>query len=907
MNQEDSNENIYRLNNIRDNGRSRFRNISKFYEGQNGGGINKSQSYNGLNNGGLNNGLNNRNYNSNNSDNSDYQSQSYNADLYSVPLYSSSSSSSSTSYSSSSSSSYSSSSSSSSLTFSPFELRRAIYSTQQFFFTHQHPDGYWVAELEGDALLQSETILLLAFLGEEKSDLANQCAIHLLDTQLPDGGWGMYTGSKSDINNTVKAYFALKLTGHPSNADYMQKARVRALELGGVDCVNSFTRFYLAILGQIPHSVCPAVPPQIMLLPRWFPINIYSMSAWSRTIFVPLSIVSSLAPVRQIPHEFGIKEIFIETPDKWKPLVAPGKKQVSNPFSWDAFFRCCNSLMWACRKLGITPLRKKGIELAKQWTIEHCKNSDGPGAIYPPIIWGWIAFKSLGYADDSAEIKYFRNQLESHIIRNTKRGSVRIQPCKSPVWDTALTLKALMLGGLNATNPAVRKGLQWIRSRHIKQDGDWSKNVKNVKSNVGGWCFEFNNAFYPDSDDTAMALMVLAGRFDEAKTINKTPDNPLSTETSTATSAMSSTVSSTATSAVSSTAASAVSSSRQIILRLSEIRDAIERNDNNYKAGSLPPDLRLLDAESDNSFDNTVPSELDIAETTSALESGLRWLLAMQNKDGGWGAFDHGNNKEILCKVPFADHNAMIDPSTPDLTGRVMESLGRLGYRVGQSAVIDRVVSYMRKEQQADGSWFGRWGVNYIYGTWQALTGLTSVGIETDDPAVVAGASWLISHQHSSGGWGESPDSYFDASLRGYGTPTASQTAWALMGLIAAGKHNSDAVKQGIRFLLDRQREDGTWYEPEFTGTGFPLVFYLKYHYYSVYFPLMALSLYAAKSEVANVSEYENEIILSLTRVKVFSPEKEFYNNKRSDDKPEIFEITKPISIQIKNKKFSEK
>jgi squalene-hopene/tetraprenyl-beta-curcumene cyclase len=842
MNKNDSNENFYQPKNSYDNRQKRlFNKFSKFYDGLEGGGINNA-SYIDSNN--QNTGKNNSAYQSTSESESQSQSQSESQSM-------------------------------SELDISPSALRRAISSTQQFFFNHQHPDGYWVAELEGDALLQSETILLLAFLGELDSDLARQCAVHLLDTQLPDGGWGMYTGGKSDVNNTVKAYFALKLTGHPANADYMQKARVRALELGGVDNVNSFTRFYLAILGQIPHRVCPAVPPQMMLLPKWFPINIYSMSAWSRTIFVPLSIVSALAPVREIPHEFSIKEIFIKPPEKWKPLVAPGKQTVSNPFSWDNFFRCCNSIMWTCRKLGLTPLRKLALNSAKKWTLEHCKNSDGPGAIYPPIIWGWIAFKSLGYADDSPEVKYFRDQLHSHIIRNEKRDSVRIQPCKSPVWDTALTLKALMLGGLTPSNPAVKKGVQWIRSRHIKQDGDWSKNV-NVKTGVSGWCFEFNNAFYPDSDDTAMALMVLAGRFDEAKAIMQSSNSKSATD------------------------------SQKIML--SEIRDSIEdKTFDHGKAGVLPPELRLLATESNDSVEAAKSSMLDITETTSALESGLRWLLSMQNKDGGWGAFDHNNNREFLCKIPFADHNAMIDPSTPDLTARVMESLGRLGFRIGNSKTIDRVVAYIKREQKADGSWFGRWGVNYIYGTWQALTGLTSVGVNTNDSAIVSGADWLLSHQHPSGGWGESPDSYFDVSLKGHGTPTASQTAWAIMGLIAAGKQNENAVKRGIRFLLDRQRDDGTWYEPEFTGTGFPMVFYLKYHYYSVYFPLMALSIYAAKAEVSNAVAVENEIILKLQRVKIFSPENEFYNNARINDKPEKFEIVKPKSQSLEKSDSNEK
>jgi squalene-hopene/tetraprenyl-beta-curcumene cyclase len=305
------------------------------------------------------------------------------------------------------------------------------------------------------------------------------------------------------------------------------------------------------------------------------------------------------------------------------------------------------------------------------------------------------------------------------------------------------------------------------------------------------------------------------------------------------------------------------------------------------RTGGLPPDLRLTVGESAESMNEAKQNILDVADTSAALDSGLRWLLAMQNKDGGWGAFDKDNNKEFLCKVPFADHNAMIDPSTPDLTGRVMESLGRLGYRLGLNPEIDRVVAYMKKEQQADGSWFGRWGVNYIYGTWQALTGLSAVGVSADDPAVIAGANWLLAHQHPGGGWGESPDSYQDPSLRGRGNPTASQTAWAVMGLIASGRIDDPAVQRGIRFLLDRQRDDGTWYEPEFTGTGFPLVFYLKYHYYSVYFPLMAMSLYASKMKVVNVAICEKETILRLQKVRIFSPETDYYNNARPNDPAE--------------------
>jgi squalene-hopene/tetraprenyl-beta-curcumene cyclase len=336
--------------------------------------------------------------------------------------------------------------------------------------------------------------------------------------------------------------------------------------------------------------------------------------------------------------------------------------------------------------------------------------------------------------------------------------------------------------------------------------------------------------------------------------------------------------------------------------------------------GQLPPDLRVTSVESAGSLEEAKQNALDSLETASAMQSGLRWLLGMQNKDGGWGAFDRDNNKEILCKVPFADHNAMIDPSTPDLTGRVMESLGRLGFRVGDrksegrksggsnppdNSPIDRVVAYMRKEQQPDGSWFGRWGVNYIYGTWQALTGLSAVGVPADDPAVQAGANWLLAHQHSSGGWGESPQSYDCGSERGRGTPTASQTAWAVMGLIAAGKVDDPAVMRGIRFLLDRQRKDGTWFEPEYTGTGFPLVFYLKYHYYSVYFPLMALSLYAAKQRVPKLDIDEDESIVPMHRLRIFSPETGYYNNSRDDDPSPTHLAGTPLPEPSRNQKIA--
>jgi squalene-hopene/tetraprenyl-beta-curcumene cyclase len=304
--------------------------------------------------------------------------------------------------------------------------------------------------------------------------------------------------------------------------------------------------------------------------------------------------------------------------------------------------------------------------------------------------------------------------------------------------------------------------------------------AETVDAEPGAWCFEYHNDFYPDSDDTAMVLMALE---------------------------------------------------EQLI-------DGREPSDR------LPPELRLVAVETIDQA-KAAPDGVDLTgRTAAAIDRGAKWLLALQNDDGGWGAFDRNNNRRSLCYVPFADHNAMIDPSTPDLSGRVLECLGALGYRVGHPAV-DRAVEYLRRTQEPDGSWFGRWGVNYVYGTWQALTGLVAAAVPRDDAAVVAGANWLLACQQPCGAWGESPDTYADPALRGQGPPTASQTAWAVLGLLAAGLDDHSAVARGVQYLVDTQQLDGTWEEREFTGTGFPRVFYLRYHYYPIYFPLMALSRWA--------------------------------------------------------------
>ncbi len=649
---------------------------------------------------------------------------------------------------------------------------RAISRTRDWLIERQHADGHWVAELEGDTILESEYVLLLAFLGRHSGDVAHKAANYILKQQLPAGGWTTYPGGPVDVSVSVKAYFALKLTGHDPDSEPMQRARAAIRAHGGADAVNSFTRFYLALLGQISYEQCPAVPPEALLLPKFSPINLYRVSAWSRTIIVPLSIMWACQPKTDIEAALGISELFLKPPHQWPPLRCPGQKGGTGLLSWDRFFRTVDRGIKFFQRRGWLPLRRRALIAAERWMIDRFAGSQGLGAIFPPIVWSVIALRCLGYRDDSPEVKYCHEHLEGLII--AEGDTIRLQPCKSPVWDTALTLRALAAGGVPAEHPTARRAVDWLLRQEIRRTGDWSETVA---AQPAGWCFEYANEFYPDVDDTSMVVMALVSQLDSAIGL----------------------------------------------------------------PGNSPTALQLIDQTAVSTPGDARQRVAAIDQLAAASQRALDWVLAMQNRDGGWGAFDRDNNHEFLCHVPFADHNAMIDPSTPDLTGRVLEMLGQLGRRVGDP-VVDRAVAYMRRTQESDGSWFGRWGVNYIYGTWQALVGLAAVGLKADDAAIVGGVNWLVAYQQPSGGWGESPDSYAHPHLRGRGSATASQTAWAVLGLVAAGHARGAAATRGVQYLLDQQRDDGSWDEPEFTGTGFPQVFYLRYHYYPIYFPLLAVA-----------------------------------------------------------------
>ncbi|MEN6557674.1 MAG: prenyltransferase/squalene oxidase repeat-containing protein [Thermoguttaceae bacterium] len=647
--------------------------------------------------------------------------------------------------------------------------RTAIRRARHWFLGQQRNDGAWCADLEGDASLESETILLLAFLGREDSKLAVQCAATLIEKQRPEGGWARYPGGGPDLSGSVQAYFALKLAGHDPSDEHMQRARSVILANGGADAVDSFTRYYLAMLGQISYEQCPSAPPEIVLAPTWFPIHLYAVNAWLRTILVPLSIVSSLRPVRRLEPRLGIRELFLQEPEDWPLPQGHGPSSRPGLGSWFGFFRTIDRLFKWCQRHQVLPLRRRALAAAERWMLDRFDQSDGLGAIFPAIVWSLVALKCLGYPDDSPEMRFCRRQLRGLVREDEKTGAVRLQPCKSPVCDTAMAVRALAASGVGSDNPAMVAAAGWLLDRQISRRGDWAKTVR---SEPGGWCLQYANEFYPDCNNTAMALLALETQFAPGP----------------------------------------------------------------HQA--LPPELRLAALD-----DPRTPSDqaTSIERTLSAIDRGLRWLLAMQNRDGGWGAFDRNSNRAFLCYMPFADHNAMIDPSSPDLTGRVLEALGRLGRRLGDS-VVDRAVRYLRRNQNADGSWFDRCSVNYIYGTWQSIAGLAAVGVPTDDPMVVAGANWLVSHQQACGGWGESPETYDLPHRRGEGTPTVTQTAWAVLGLLAAGLAGHPAVARGVGFLSLMQENDGTWDEPEFAVAGFPHTFYLRNRYYPIYFPLMAMA-----------------------------------------------------------------
>ena len=615
-------------------------------------------------------------------------------------------------------------------------LERTIERGANHLLSLQRQEGYWVGELEADTTLESDYIYYLFVLGKADPERISKLANYVRQRQLEDGGWSIYPGGPSELNATCKAYFALKLAEDSVDAPHMAKARAAVHRLGGLELTNSYTRFYLALVGAVGWELVPAIPPELMLLPNWFYINIYEFSSWTRGIVIPMMILSALRPNWKLPERAQVDELF-KDPTRKKAACDWSTELIS----WRNFFLALDRGLKFYERLPWKPLRQRALREAKSWLVAHMERSEGLATIYPAMMNCIFALVAMGYGPDDPLTCRETREFAKFEIEDAE--TIRLQPCVSPVWDTAIAMVALEEAGVSPDDPALVSAADWVLSKQILGPGDWQ--VKNKDADPGGWAFEFRNDFYPDVDDTAFVLMAL-------------------------------------------------------------------------QRVKFPHAARM----------------------EAALRRGVQWLLSMQNRDGGWGAFDRDNDRRFLCNIPFADHNAMIDPSTADVTARVLECLGRFGWSAEHPA-IQLAVKFLLKDQCGDGSWFGRWGVNYVYGTSGVLRALETVSLTAQEYCQRA-VGWLKSVQKDDGSFGESLKTYSDISSKGQGESTPSQTAWGLIGMLAASNTSDPAIHNAVSYLMQNQNEDGSWSEREFTGTGFPCVFYLKYHLYRNSFPVYALS-----------------------------------------------------------------
>jgi squalene-hopene/tetraprenyl-beta-curcumene cyclase len=614
------------------------------------------------------------------------------------------------------------------------EVASALERSAAYLLQQQAPDGFWCGELTADSTLESDYILLQLWLHQPNGAPWNPPSLGriekacgaILDRQMPDGGFNIYSGGPAEVSATVKAYCALKLAGVPPDSEPLRRARERVLSLGGLQAANSYVKINLSLFGLYPRKHVPSVPPEITMLPG----NVlYEMSAWTRSILVPLSIVQARGGSRKPPAGFTLDE-----------LLLPGVSTALPKRSGLAvLFHHLDRVFKVWEKRGSERIRAAAIREAERWILARTWHTEGLGAIYPAMMYFIMALDALGYPDDHPDLIEAIRHFDSLLIETPDR--FQFQPCVSPIWDTAICAFALGEAGRDA-DEAMTVAADWLISKEVRRKGDWS--VKRPDTEPSGWAFEFANEFYPDIDDTAMVLLAL-----------------------------------------------------------------LHARGSNAKAQS------------------------------AAERRAVNWLLAMQSEDGGWAAFDVDNNWAVLNKVPFADHNAMLDPTCPDITGRVLESLCRRGL-AGHEAV-QRGMAYLLHSQEKDGSWYGRWGVNYVYGTFLALRGLAATGLPDAREAIAKAARWLRTVQNPDGGWGESCASY-NRDRFAPAPSCPSQTAWGVLGLLAAGDADSPAVQRGVQYLLERQQPGGGWPEEATTGTGFPNVFYLTYGMYRDYFPMLALA-----------------------------------------------------------------
>jgi len=624
-------------------------------------------------------------------------------------------------------------------------LEASIASATQALLGYRRSDGHWVFELEADCTIPAEYVLLRHYLGEPvDAALEGKIANYLRRAQGAHGGWPLVHDGDFDMSASVKAYFALKMIGDSANAPHMARAREAIRSRGGAVHSNVFTRFMLAMFGVLTWRSVPVLPVEIMLLPMWSPFHINKISYWARTTIVPLMVLAALKPSARNASGVGVDELFLQPPH----AIGMTAKAPHQSWGWFALFRILDSVLRVIEPLAPKKLRARAIDCAVAFIEERLNGEDGLGAIYPPMANAVMMYEALGKPADYPPRATTRKGLENLLVIGEHEAYC--QPCVSPVWDTALTCHALIEAGSEEALPPAKQGLDWLLPRQeLDIRGDWA--VKCPQVRPGGWAFQYNNAYYPDLDDTAVVVMAM----DRARRGSHTQ------------------------------------------------------------------------------------------EYDAAIARGREWIEGMQSRDGGWAAFDANNLEYYLNNIPFSDHGALLDPPTDDVTARCVSMLVQLGETPQSSPAVAAGLAYLRRTQLAEGSWYGRWGLNYIYGTWSVLCALNAAGVGHQDPAIRKAANWLLSIQNEDGGWGEDANSY-RLDYKGFeGAPTtASQTAWALLGLMAAGEVGHPAVARGVQYLIETQTQKGLWDEQRYTATGFPRVFYLRYHGYPKFFPLWALARY---------------------------------------------------------------
>ena len=621
------------------------------------------------------------------------------------------------------------------------EIQRAIARSQKYLLSIQKPDGYWCAELESNVTITAEVVLLHKIWRTDKTRPLAKAETYLRSQQREHGGWELYYGDGGELSTTVEAYMALRLLGVAATDSALLEAKKFILQRGGISKARIFTKLHLALIGCYDWRGLPSIPPSIMLLPEEFPFTIYEMSSWARGSTVPLLIVFDRKPIFELDTPINLNELYTEG-------IANVRYELPRNNDWTDIFVALDDAFKLAENLNLVPFREEGIAAAQKWVLERQEATGDWGGIIPAMLNSLLALR-IDYDVNDPVIQRGLTAIDNFAIETPTE--YRVQPCISPVWDTAWCLRALAESGIAKNHPALVKAGKWLSNKQILDYGDWA--VKNKGATPGGWAFEFDNRFYPDIDDSAVVVMGLSG---------------------------------------------------------------IE-----------------------------LPNE---AQKQQAIARCLDWIATMQCKPGGWAAFDLDNDQDWINLIPYGDLKAMIDPNTADVTARVLEMLGESNLSMDDERV-NRAIAYLIREQEPDGTWFGRWGVNYIYGTSGVVAALSLVAPNRCQKQIERGANWLVNCQNPDGGWGETCASYNDASLKGTGVSTASQTAWALLGIMAAmaetGFKGQRSLDRGIEYLLDTQQQDGTWEEAQFTGTGFPCHFYLKYHLYQQYFPLQALARYA--------------------------------------------------------------